>query len=76
MTMMMMGRGGGNSKTQSSRLCCSCSLYPGIAVEQVFLAFLIKIAALALALEIVDVVGSPILAYQIPSLNALALHRT
>jgi hypothetical protein len=58
---MMGGGGGGNDNSKS----CA-ALQPGIAVEQVVLSYLVKIAAL----DIVDTVGGPWNAFQIPSLNA------
>ena len=57
----MGGGGGGNGNSKS----CA-ALQPGIAVEQVVLSYLVKIAAL----DIVDTVGGPWNAFQIPSLNA------
>jgi hypothetical protein len=58
----MMGGGGGGKDNSNS---CAAA-YPGIAVEQVALSYLVKIAVL----EIVDEVGGPYNAFQIPSFNA------
>lgn len=61
-TRMLEGGGGGDGGGNSNS-CAAAN--PGIAVEQVFLSYVIKLAAL----EIVDAVGDPYVAFLIPSIK-------
>ena len=60
----MMGGGGGGGGKDNSKSCAATQ--PGIAVEQVVLSYLVKLAAL----EIIDEVDGPYNAFKIPSINA------